>query len=718
MTSSRRRITSTAFAVLLAIGLATAGESRAAEYCFESPQPTGPQQYGSCKALLPFNLLGSFAGSLMKASQLPIPGAVQGMTGEILQDGQDAIFGTYFDIHTLFWAPTIFPLCSFKHPGENRFVGDKFVIDGMADFPLPWPIIPVFVQVNRHAGDIGASTLEAFLNNGGNLSNPGQLVGQGLIAPMAKIRAGVLFGVLPLSGTAKMNVNGHTISVEAKTFSFWPQVLEGEIPIEWIRFPGIAPNGYCPWPAANFIKVAMGGLNAWVDWAEITIESAPPVVLVPGDQTASPTAFAYSLPCRSIKFAKALAGNLPGGDILAEFAHSLVGYDLCATANRAAWSGMLEMISQDGRPVKTVDDMVQVPSQFNSDPAGWMMCDQAAGSTWTPMAPMKYYLDGTARSMGVGTIDLVAHSKGGLDTLHYMKGPWYADERSSFKLNIRKVATLGSPYKGSPLAGPWLTGRGGEPLPLGRRGATGNTDTAMTFWNTFWNSLLTNVARPENFQDPATVNLLTYIMDLGLDLGCQVLTGAAGAAVRVEQDPANESRLTQEMLGRPWAGPAPQWITFGANADSSGDDRLNETCTGFTAGVIDLLAGGGTRRENCVPADDDTSGGVAGFAYRLTYLVIGASGCQAWNAQTGACSTWSQFTHNDGAVTLESSSLAPQFEHTRLDMFTGHGGHSFGGATVGTNADHSQLMSDRAPTLWPLIKGKWGQNSPTTDYPQ
>lgn len=717
MRAPRLRLCS--IAIALAVMAFAARPAAAAEYCFESPQPTGPQQYGTCKALLPFNFLGAFAGSLMKASQLPIPGAVQGMSSEILQNGQDAIFGTYFSLHTLFLAPTIWPLCSFRYPGENRFVGDKFVIDGLADFPLPWPIIPLFVQVNRHVGDIGMGTFAGALNNGGNLTNPGQLVSQGLIKPTAKIRAGVLFGVLPLSGTAKINVNGHTISVEAKTFSFWPQVLEGEIPIEWIRFPATAPNGYCPWPAANFIKIAMGGLNAWVDWAEITIESSPPIVLVAGDQTANPMVAAYSIPCRTIKFAKAVVGNFPGGDLVAEFAHSLIGYDLCATNNRSAWSGMLDQIAADGIPVKTTDDMVQVPSQFNSDPAGWMMCDQAAGGSWTPMAPMKYYLDGAARSMGVGTINVIAHSKGGLDTLHYMKGPWYADEHTSWKLNIRNVASLGSPYHGSPLAGPWLTGRGGTPLPLGRRGTTTNITSAITFWNTFWNNALTNFARPENFQNPANVNILTYIMDLGLDAACATLTGVANGAVRVEQDPATESRLTQQMLGKPWSGTAPHWVTFGANADSSGDDRLNETCTGFTAWLVDNLIGGGTRMENCRPAEDDTSTGMMGIIYRANYLLIGASQCTAWNAQTGGCETWSQFTHNDGAVTLRSSSLAPEFEHTTLDMFAGHGGHSFGGSTQSLNSDHSQLMSDRAPQLWPLIRSKWSlPATPTTDYPQ
>src|SRR5262245_32226082 len=103
------------FALTVALVITAARPADAAEYCYGSAQPEGDPQYGSCKALLPFNFLGAFAGSLMKASQLPIPSAAQAIVSEIGADAQDSIFGEWFSTHTLFWAETVFPLCSFKH---------------------------------------------------------------------------------------------------------------------------------------------------------------------------------------------------------------------------------------------------------------------------------------------------------------------------------------------------------------------------------------------------------------------------------------------------------------------------------------------------------------------------------------------------------------------------------------------------------------------------
>lgn len=698
----------------------------AATTCSGSPQPAPEtMQFGSCKGLLPFPVFAKFLGSLLRLAQLPIPQAMHAQLQEILGRGEKYVFSEWFGMHTVFWQPWVVPPCSFGDPGENRFVGDKFVFDGFMDFPVPFfGYTAGLVPVNRYVGPVMDPNMESDLTTG-NLIDPGGAISSGTIGPNAHVRALVYYGIMAWILDAEfgfIKVNNQPVWIDLIPGDFGFQVIEGDIGIEHLRFPGRTANGYCPWPAANKVVVWIPSTISWMDWAEFTIESTPPVVFIPGDQSTSLSAPLYSLPCRSLKFGKALARILPFGEFGAEVAGSLVPYDLCATAARRGFSEFLDTVESEGRIAKTTDDMVQVPSRFNSDPAGWLMCDEAAGGSWVPNAPLAYYLGGVAKSLGVGTIDVIAHSKGGVDLLHFMTSDWYGDAYDADGLYIRNVATLGAPFYGSPLAAGYLQGGGGQPVPLGRQGTGMPVTLATNFWNGFWDnffdiaSLEIRTAAQQALN--GSYNILTYVMNLGLTLACNQLTQLGAGAVRVEQDPEVESRLTRAQLASGFRGERPNWITFGANADQGGDDDINQTCTGFSAFVWRTLLGD-TRRRNCVPSSDDIE---LSFA-PLTYLIIGTYYCDSWNGANGACDAWTSFRHNDGVVDVLSARLGAGYDHTVLDKYTVHMGHSLSNSIINypanimsMHADHTMLRSTRASSIWPVIKSKWGANTPTTQY--
>lgn len=703
-------------------------EAAGAAWCSGDPQPAGVRQYGSCKGGVLPRLIGGFLGSLMEYAQIPV--MIQGLATEITQQGYEMMIADLYDRHTKFgslgpWSNAAAPFCSFDFPGENRFVADKFAWDGWVDWALPWPIFPAIVHINRYVGPVEDVDLDGLLTDGGNLVSPGALSASGVIEPYATVRVGMTYGVLPVFDLTWVWINGYSFITTNLTGRLHPQVIEVQVPISILRFPSMAPNGYCPFPAANFVLVKMPGLNASVDWVEIEIKTTPPIVLVPGDQTLNFQTPFTAQPCRSAKFLKSLASNVdPGLGAAAEVMGGYSPTDLCATATMSAWGNMLSRISAEKYPVKTTDDMVQVPSFYNSEPTGWLMCDNAAGGSWTSNSPINYYLSGAAKSMGVGTIDVIAHSKGGVDLLHYMKGPWYQQANANKALYIRNVATLSSAFKGIPLAAGFRMGRGSPPLPNGHPNRLGD----VTDWNAAWNFLLTEglneFFNPDNY-DPfretpgmqVRWQFLSYIFDLVSNFACQVAGAVAREGVRLEQNPQIEEPLTKQMLSQPWGGPPPKWVTFGANADSTGDDRLDVTCTGYISGILNYLLRrllGDTRVERCEPGDE-ISDGIMGPVFSWSYMAIGSYYCRSWTS-SGSCDTWEDFKHNDAVVDEYSASLGRGFPHYVLDKYD-HGGHSYG-ISMGVSADHYMIYQERASDVWTKVKSVWSYPGATTaEYP-
>jgi hypothetical protein len=725
------RLTTLAACLTVATSVATPSRADAAQWCSWDAQPAGVRQYGSCQGGILPHVIGGFLGSLMEYAQVPV--VVQGVAQQIVEEGYEMMISDLYDRHTKFgalgpWSNAGAPFCSFNFPGENRFVGDKFAWDGWVDWLLPWPIFPAIVHINRYVGPVENTDLAGTLTDGGNLVDSDALVAKGVIAPMATVRVGLSYGVLPIHDRTRVRVNGHSYTASMLTGRLHPQVIEVEVPISVLRFPGMAPNGYCPWPAANFVLVTEPALNSSVDWVEIEIKTTPPVVLVPGDQTLSFQSSLATIPCRQYKYYKSLASNanaIAGG--VAEVVGGRVPNDACSMSAASNFGSMLSEIGKDGYATRTTDDMVQVPSFYNSDPVGWMMCDASAGGSWTPNAPLNYYLTAAAKSMGVGTIDVIAHSKGGVDLLHYMKGPWYQEANEDHTLYIRNVATLSSGFKGIPLAAGFRIGRGSPPLPNGHPNRLGAATDWFTFLNYAMSWYLTEFYNVDNYDpyretpgDVVNIKFLSYILDLMSNAACALATGVGREGVRLEQNPDIEYRLTKDMLNRPWGGPRPTWVTFGANADSTGDDRVDTSCTGFISGVLDLIMNrllGDTRIERCTPGDQVQTG-IMGQVFSWSYAAIGSYYCKNWTPW-GTCTTWEDFKHNDAVVDEYSASLGRGFPHYVLDEHDSgeHESHSYG-ISMGGSADHFTIYQEHAGDIWTKVKSVWGYpKSPTAEYP-
>jgi hypothetical protein len=746
-----------AFALAVAgVQLAAPGEARAWEACTGSIQPSGEPQYSPCKGFAPLSKAFAYITDGLVGKQILVPRSAVAIVKAIFEKGERFVYSWIFDKHTVFGAPALPGLgvgCSFGYPGENRFVADKFGWNGLVDLPLAPPWHVVMLPVNRYVGEVDnyAHFWDVVPPPGGNLVDPGAAIANGVIAPTAKLRIGVAKTV-SLGTDAVIIFNGMTMLADAPDSSFEGHVLTADIPISWINFPGHTINGYCPWPAFNTLVIAQDTLNSFVDWAELTIETSPPIVLIAGDQTLNFAAPALRGLCKVKKLVKSLAPLKFSPDLgegyevpqaivdgtIGEIAGSAVPHDICSQNSRIAWADMLETIEGDGMIATTTDDMPQMPSFLNSDPAGFIMCDDTNGSSstsnWMPNAPLAPYLLGAAKSMGVGTIDVITHSKAGVDLLEFMTGPWYKSAYSGHLLKIRRVATLSAPYRGTPLASKWLSGRGGDPLPLGKRDGSMLLNFPANHNDAFWEVLYDIILNKGTWKNAGHLNewwtdgwdalddkdkkaVVQYLADLFEQGVCDFMLAGLHSAVRLYQDPEEATKLTDAALRRGWSGNTPRWVTFGANADSTNDDKLMGNCGLLIPLFFNLGDLGTTYTRQCVMTDDlDYGVGLEPQILSAGYLVIGASRCSSWNPATGSCTNWTEFTHNDGVVDEWSARLSPRYKHIVLDKYTGHIGHSPAyyslGPAIDTNADHTMIRTERVPEVWPEIKAALGLPTP------
>jgi hypothetical protein len=656
--------------------------------CQGPQQPSGPAQFGSCKGNVPAQLLwGALGGKLFSLVQRPIDPLARHTAEKVAEKGVENLIDKLWDRHTLLLNPLGGLPCSFDPPGENRFVGDKFIFDGLMDFPLPFPISAGVVPASRYLGptikekSVLYGGMEALLS-GGNLANYDQLVGSSLVGPTAKVRVAVGGCCLPLPvNKAIVQINGQLHELPKPPHQL-ATIYEVEVPISEIRFPDPATNGFCPWPALNLILVAHPYINTLMDWAEITISSSPPYVLLPGTQTMNPTNSPVAFACEAAKAVKALAAVSPLITVPIDAAGSLSGgYDLCAYNAKKSWSEMLSVISADGVPVKTTDDMLQIPSILSAE-GGFPM----PGNMFLPVAPVEYYLAASAKSMGVGSIRVIAHSKGGVDMLQYLTSDLYAGTHKGGGLQVTGVATLSTPFGGSPLAASWLRGKSEPPSELTGLIAEKNLIELTT-------NLDYVVAQMNNF------TTLGY--------------GWPGMFITGEQDPAMARKLTAKAVGRGLKGNRPDFVTFGANADNSGDDQIRMDCSG----TLELL---GMSLPNCKPINDNVPGGdfPASVLRESQYLLVGYGNCLGFDSSGSCTGGWGGLVHNDTVVDVASASIPNGVarNHYIIDVNAGHG--HWGGAEgtgLGGNADHSQIMSERAGDVWPIIKSELSQ-SPTVNY--
>jgi hypothetical protein len=655
--------------------------------CEGPRQPSGPAQFGSCKGNVPAQLLwGALGGKLFNLVQRPIDPLARHTAEKVAEKGVENAIDWLWGKHTFLLNPFGGGLpCSFDPPGENRFVGDKFVFDGLMDFPLPFPISAGVVPNSRYVGptikekSVLYGGMEALLS-GGNLSNYDQLVGSEVLGATAKVRVAVGGCCLPLPvNKAIVQINGQLHELPKPPHQL-ASIYELEVPISEIRFPDPATNGFCPWPALNLILVAHPYINTVMDWAEITISSSPPYVLVPGTQTMDPLNSADAFACEMAKAYKALAAVSPLISVPIDAAGSLSGgYDLCAYHAKKTWSEMLSAINADGMPVKTTDDMLQIPSLFSAE-GGFPM----PGNLFLPVPPVEYYLAGAAKSMGVGSIRVIAHSKGGVDMFQYLTSDFYKGTYEGRGLQVTGVATLSSPYQGSPLASSWLRGKTEPPTELSGLIAEKNLVELTT-------NLDYIVAQMNNF---ATLGY-----------------GWAGAFITMEQDPANARKLTAKAVDRGLRGNKPYFVTFGANADTSGDDWVRMDCSG----TKEFL---GLSIPDCYPIDDDVPGGdFPGFLREAQYRIVGLGNCLGYDSSGSCTGGWGEMVHNDTVVDVASASLPNGMsKHYILDFSPGHG-HWAGvdGTSIGGSADHSQIMGERAGDVWPIIESEL-HLAPKTTY--
>ena len=156
------------------------------------------------------------------------------------------------------------------------------------------------------------------------------------------------------------------------------------VPIEWVRFPADPGQGGTPTPADNVVQIDVDTANSdevWctsIDWAALSIEVARPVVLAHGILSSGATWSSVWVP-------RLTALGLPNSNELN--------------------MGRLDSIQNNAAKISAV---------VASSRTRW----------------------------GVDKVNLVCHSKGGLDSRHFVEG---SD-------SVEQVIQLGTPNAGSPLA--------------------------------------------------------------------------------------------------------------------------------------------------------------------------------------------------------------------------------------------------------------------------
>lgn len=245
----------------------------------------------------------------------------------------------------------------------------------------------ITVDVRRYVGEV---------NSSGFLSNPSQLIANGVVSAKARIRLPAwdidYDAVIPdyEPERDRITFNGKDLGFLTGTNNTW-KLNEFEVPIEWVKFPQRGADGSLPAPAHNEIRIDIDVANTvlvWcmdVDWVEISFEAMAPLILVHGTSSQAEDwdgAFIDRLTTLSIPFSRNI--NMPQGG-----------------------NGTI-----DGN-ARFLATRVQA----------------------------------LAKSFGAKRVHLVAHSKGGLDSRQYLYA--YADPNT---VKVLSLYTLATPHSGTILA--------------------------------------------------------------------------------------------------------------------------------------------------------------------------------------------------------------------------------------------------------------------------
>lgn len=247
------------------------------------------------------------------------------------------------------------------------------------------PLI-IHVPITRYVGPVKAD---------GTLQAPATLIATGLISENAQLRLpayDVDVNGDPTDPTVPPEVdrvlfNGHDVGTLTGDNDIW-KLNEFEVPIQWVRFPGLSGDGGPPVPADNVIEIdidtASGGVDNWctsVDWVELQFAAIAPIFLVHG------------------------TGSTPGGwdpDFTSFFGSS-----------NAPWSNQIQL------------------DKFGSIAGNGM--------------ELGTQLHALATQAGAKRCHIIAHSKGGLDTRAYLNSSAYDPSQ----LRVLSVYTLSTPHHGT-----------------------------------------------------------------------------------------------------------------------------------------------------------------------------------------------------------------------------------------------------------------------------
>jgi triacylglycerol esterase/lipase EstA (alpha/beta hydrolase family) len=286
-------------------------------------------------------------------------------------------------------------------------VDDSSGLDTGCTFRSGGPLV-FEIEVSRFVGAI---------NSNGTLQDPDTLTENGIISETATLTLPVFdvdydisdrpslieLGVNPERDVIKFN--GVEIKRAGTTEAFligknntWI-LNEFEVPIEIIKFPEKASLGNTTAPAKNIITIEIdqenignyipefGTSEFWctaVDWAALSFQAMPPIVLIHGN-----------------------------------------------SSNGEFWvrRGFTQILNEEKIPY---DNTINLPTT----------------TVVSNGATLKNVILAVARTMGVQNIQIIAHSKGGLDAREFLAS-YYSTLEKNKELKIHTFITLSTPHKGS-----------------------------------------------------------------------------------------------------------------------------------------------------------------------------------------------------------------------------------------------------------------------------
>ncbi len=260
------------------------------------------------------------------------------------------------------------------------------------------------IEVDRYVGEV---------DSGGYLADPTEMIQNRIISSTAQLRIPVYDVDYDLSDRPQLiadGVNPERDRIYFNGFNITPIYLEGSnktwklneftIPIEYVKFPaqGTAPSGF-PTPAKNRVTIYIDQANIgnyipeygtsefWaveVDWAELSFDAMPPVVLIHGN-----------------------------------------------SSNGGFWDrrGFTQVLRDNNIPY---DNSINIPTNTVA----------INGAT------LNNEIIAVAKRMGVQNIQIVAHSKGGLDTREFLDS-YYSVLEKNKELKVHTFITLSTPHRGS-----------------------------------------------------------------------------------------------------------------------------------------------------------------------------------------------------------------------------------------------------------------------------